>query len=64
MITHQNLHKLTAKKRITIHILWLGAMGTVLAADLFRLTQCPETFSERPIDNLVVNTKSYQIKKR
>ncbi|QHS73700.1 2-dehydropantoate 2-reductase PAN5 [Saccharomyces paradoxus] len=98
---------MTAPHRSTIHILGLGAMGTVLAVDLLRFTnalvvplfrsqerlaqfkkangnkisirklylegspifsypveksECPETFSKRPIDNLVVTTKTYQTK--
>ncbi|CAI4039440.1 hypothetical protein SMKI_08G1060 [Saccharomyces mikatae IFO 1815] len=98
---------MTAPQRSTIHILGLGAMGTVLAVDLLRFTnalvvplfrsqerlaqfqkanenkvsirkiyakgspllsypveqsECPETFSKKPIDNLVVTTKTYQTK--
>ncbi|EJS43430.1 pan5p [Saccharomyces arboricola H-6] len=98
---------MTAPHRTTIHILGLGAMGTVLAVDLLRFTnalvvplfrsqerlaqfqkangnklsirklylegspllsypleksECPETFARKPIDNLVVTTKTYQTK--
>ena len=98
---------MTATHRTTIHILGLGAMGTVLAVDLLRFTnalvvplfrsqerlaqfqeangnktsirkiylegapllsypiersECPESFSKKPIDNLVVTTKTYQTK--